>query len=266
MKRKTRVIAFANNKGGSAKTTTCVNVGYSLSVLGKRVLLIDGDMQLNLSLSFFGEEEVLALSAGEKNLYTAIQGGADLQECIVPTPYPGLDVVPSSLLMSGIEWELFDRPRREMLLRNCLQAVQNAGRYDYILIDAPPTLGGWVLNILCAAQEVVIPVEASPWGLFGLANMFDFLDTARHYNAGLRLLGVAVTKLDLRKGYSKQTLQTIRELGDIPVFAQTIRVDSEIEWAQDNSKPVLAYRKRARSAGEYMELAKELDSYGSGNR
>lgn len=266
MKSKTRVIAFANNKGGSAKTTTCVNLAYCLSVLGRRVLVIDGDMQLNLSLSFFGEEEVLAMSAGKKNLYQAILEQTDLREDIVHTPYDGLDLVPSSLLMSGIEYQVFSRERREYLLRECLRGVRESGFYDYILIDSPPTIGGWVMNILCAADEVVVPVEASPWGLFGLANMFEFLDSAREFNEDLRLLGVAVTKLDLRKGYSKQTLKTIREFADIPVFHQIIRIDSEIEWAQDNSKPVMAHRKSARSAEEYMELAKEVDGYAGRDR
>lgn len=103
----TRTIAFTNNKGGSGKTTTCANLGYALSVLGKRVLLVDGDMQLNLSLSFFEEDEVLAFAAGEKNLYNAIRREEALGDYVVHTPYENLDLIPSSTLMSGIEYELF---------------------------------------------------------------------------------------------------------------------------------------------------------------
>ncbi|MBR6637345.1 MAG: AAA family ATPase, partial [Lachnospiraceae bacterium] len=107
--KKTKVIAFANNKGGSGKSTTCSNIGYGLSVLGKKVLLIDGDMQLNLSLSFFGEEEVLAMAQGEKNLYCAIRKQDDLTDYIRKTEYENVDLIPSSTLMSGIEYELFTK-------------------------------------------------------------------------------------------------------------------------------------------------------------
>lgn len=259
MEKKLSTIAFANNKGGSGKTTSCANIGYSLSLLGKRVLLIDGDMQLNLSLSFFTEEEVLEFASGEYNLYQAIKKQEELTPYIRPTAYENLDLIPSSTLMSGIEYELFTRWQREFILKKCLQQVKETGNYDYILIDAPPTLGGWVMNILCAADYVVMPVEASPWGLFGVANMFEFLTDVRQLNEHLELLGIAVTKVDARKNYYKQTLETLKQAENVHVFEHIIRVDSEVEWAQDNSKPIMAHKKSARSAGEYMELAKEIE-------
>lgn len=265
MEKKTKVIAFANNKGGSGKTTTCANIGYSLSVLGKKVLLLDGDMQLNLSLSFFDEDEVLAFAAGEKNLYHAIKKKESLETYIVSTCYGNLDLVPSSTLMSGIEYELFTRWQREFILKKGLEKIKEAAVYDYILIDAPPTLGGWVMNILCASDFVIMPVEASPWGLFGVANMFEFLADVRNIAPGLELLGIAVTKVDTRKNYDKQTIETLKNMEEVAVFEHVIRVDSEIEWAQDNSKPVMVYKKSARSAGEYMELAKEVEEHASRN-
>lgn len=264
--KKTTVIAFANNKGGSAKTTTCANIAYSLSVLEKKVLVIDGDMQLNLSLSFFEEDQVLEMAASDKNLYMAIKKQDDLTDYIVPTVYDNLDLIPSSTLMSGIEFELFTMWQREFILKNGLKSIRESGVYDYILIDAPPTLGGWVMNILCAADEVIMPVEASPWGLFGLANMFEFLDSVKRNNPDLNFLGVAVTKVDIRKNYYKQTLETMHQFENIPVFRTIIRIDSEVEWAQDNSKPIMVHKKSARSAGEYMALTKEMDEYVSGNR
>lgn len=256
---RTKTIAFANNKGGSGKTTTCANVGYSLSALGKKVLLIDGDMQLNLSLSFFSEEQVLEFAAGEKNLYNAIREEKDLTDYVVHTPYQGLDLVPSSTLMSGMEYELFTKWQRELILCRGLAKLKESGQYDYILIDAPPTLGGWVMNILCASDYVILPVEASPWGLFGVANMFEFLENVKKLSPSLKLLGVVITKLDARKNYGKQTLEVLGQFGEVTVFDTVIRVDSEIEWAQDNSKPVMVHKKSARSAGEYLELAKEVD-------
>ncbi len=259
MEKKTRTIAFANNKGGSGKTTSCANIGYSLSAMGKKVLLIDGDMQLNLSLSFFTEDEVLEFAAGEKNLYQAIRKQEDLSDYIISTPYENLDLVPSSTLMSGIEYELFTKWQREFILKGCLKKIKESGEYDYILIDAPPTLGGWVMNVLCASDYVIMPVEASPWGLFGVANMFEFLEDVHRINEKLELLGIAITKVDARKNYYKQTCETLRSTDGVHVFEHIIRVDSEVEWAQDDSKPILVHKKGARSAGEYMELAKEID-------
>ncbi len=254
-----KTIAFTNNKGGSGKTTTCANLGYSLSALGKRVLLVDGDMQMNLSLSFFPEDEVLKFASGEKNLYTAMKKEDDLTNYVVHTPYENLDLIPSSTLMSGIEFELFTKWPREMILSRSLAGLKEKGGYDYILIDAPPTLGGWVMNILCASDFCILPVEASPWGLFGVANMFEFLDSVRKLAPGLELLGVVITKMDARKNYGRQTLEVLHEFKEVTVFGTVIRVDSEIEWAQDNSRPVMVHKKSSRSAGEYMELAKEVE-------
>jgi chromosome partitioning protein len=225
---------------------------------GKRVLLIDGDMQLNLTLSFFGEDEALGFVESGANLYTAIREQRSLDDYIVKTPYEGVDIVPSSTLMSGIEYELFTKWQREFILRKCLERVKATGVYDYILIDSPPTLGGWVMNIMCASDHLVGPVEASPWGLFGLANMFDFVEQVRGINPGLNILGVAITKADERKNYFKQTVETLRSLEDIKLFETYIRIDSSIEWAQDMSRPVGAYKRSSRSAKEYSELAKEI--------
>lgn len=261
-----KIIAFANNKGGSGKTTTCANVGYALSLLGRKVLLLDGDMQMNLTLSFFPEDKVLEFASGDRNLYTAVKTEADLTDFVVHSPYEGLDLIPASTLMSGMEYELYKKTDREHILSRMLAGWKEADSYDYILIDAPPTLGGWVMNILCASDYVILPVEASPWGLFGVANMFEFLDSVRNITPCLTLLGVVITKMDARKNYGRQTLEVLQQFEEVRVFDSIIRVDSEIEWAQDNSRPVMAYKKSARSAGEYLELAKEVEKYVCGRR
>ena len=203
------------------------------------------------------------MAAGEKNLYYAIGKQQDLTDFIVPTGYPNLDLIPSSTLMSSIEYELFTKWQREFILRKCLQKIKDSGVYDYILIDAPPTLGGWVMNILCASDRVIIPVEASPWGMFGLANMFDFLNDVKQITPELSVMGVVLTKVDTRKNYFKQTMETFKEMPDIHLFDTFIRVDSSIEWSQDSSAPVVEFKKSSRSAGEYMELAREVMEYGS---
>ena len=114
------------------------------------------------------------------------------------------------------------------------------------------------MNILCASDRVLIPVEASPWGMFGLANMFDFLGEVRQIAENLQVLGIAVTKVDTRKNYFKQTMETLHEMEDIYLFESYIRVDSAIEWAQDSSAPVVEFKKSSRSAKEYKALAEEV--------
>ena len=255
---KTITICFTNNKGGSGKTTTCSNLGAAMAQAGKKVLLIDGDMQLNLSLAFFPENWVLEQAKGEKNLYCAIGKQEELSGYVVHTPYENLDLIPLSTLMSSIEYELFTKWQREFILRKCLQKVKDSGVYDYILIDAPPTLGGWVMNILCASDYVLVPVEASPWGMFGLANMFDFLNEVREIAPDLKVLGIVVTKADARKNYFKQTMETLKEMEGIYLFESFIRVDSSIEWSQDSSEPVVEFKKSSRSAKEYIALAEEV--------
>lgn len=258
---KTQVIAFANNKGGSGKTTSCSNIGCALAMMGKKVLMIDGDMQINLTLSFFDEEKCLDYATNGKNIYTAIKEEKDLSDFVSPTEYKGLDIIPSTSLMSGIEFDLFPKWQREFILRKCLEPIKARGYYDYILIDSPPTLGGWVMNIMCASDYVVIPVEASPWGLFGLASMFDFIGKVNEISPKLQVMGIMITKADERKNYFKDTLKTLKESEDIRVFKSYIKVDSAVEWSQDNSKPVVAYKKYSRSAIEYRALAKEILEY-----
>ena len=163
--------------------------------------------------------------------------------------------------MSAIEFDLFSKWQREIILRKCLEPIRARGYYDYILIDSPPTLGGWVMNILCASDSLVIPVEASPWGLFGLANMFDFVAKVKEISPRLEVMGIMITKADERKTYFKQTLETLKESDLAKVFDTYVRVDSTVEWAQDNSKPVMAYKKYSRSAIEYKKLAKEIIDY-----
>lgn len=258
---KTKVIAFANNKGGSGKTTTCSNVGCSMALDGKKVLLIDGDMQLNLTISFFDEETAYTYAKSEKNIYHAIKNERDLTDYIVNTNISGLDIIPSTSLMSSIEFDLFSKWQREFILKKCLEKIKSSEKYDYILIDSPPTLGGWVMNIMCASDYVVIPVEASPWGLFGLANMFDFYNQAKKVSPELELLGIAVTKADERKKYFKQTLDILKEMEQVRLFEQYIRVDSAVEWSQDNSIPIVSYKKSSRSALEYINLTREIMKY-----
>ncbi len=254
----TRIIAFANNKGGSGKSTSCSCIAAALSKQGKRVLAIDGDMQLNLTLSFFEEEQAFEFAKSEYNTYTLLTRDAPVRQCIRPTAYENVHVLPASTLLSGVEYELFAKWQRETILRHALEEVKASGDYDYILLDAPPTLGCLVMNMLAAADHLVIPLEASPWGLFGLANMFDFVRNVQSINPSLSVLGILVTKVDTRKNYFKQTIDDLTALENVHVFGEVIRLDSAVEWAQDNSKPVVFYKPSSRASKEFTAVAQEI--------
>ncbi len=250
------IIAFVNNKGGSGKTTCCSNIGSSLSIDGKKTLLIDGDMQINLTISFFDEEQSAVFSSSGKNLFQAVVSRGSLDDCIVSTRYKGLDMIPSSYSLDKTFAEAVSD--KDTVLSDIFARSEKIKEYDYVLIDCPPTLDGWVKNVLVASDYALIPVEASPWGLFGLANMVEFCNNAKH---DMKILGIAVTKADERKKYFKQTMQTLKELEDITLFENFIHTDSAVEWSQDNSEPVVFFKKSSRSALEYKKLAKEIVYY-----
>ena len=254
----TKVYCFANNKGGSGKSTTCANVAYAMALEGLRVLMIDGDGQSNLTLSYFDEEQTLAFAEDSRNLYAYLRSHIPYSDVIVPTAYPNLNLIPASSALSGVDNLLLSAYEKEYVFREKLQRIIDSELYDAICIDAPPTLGLWVTNLLCASNALIIPVEASPWGLYGLANMFDFYAKAQAQNKALDFLGVLVTKADERKNYFKQTVADLKELPDIHFFETYVHVDSAVEWAQDSSKPVIAYKKSSRSAKEYLKLTKEI--------
>lgn len=256
----TVVLAFANNKGGSGKSTSCSCIAAALGKSGKRVLCIDGDMQLNLTLSFFNEEKAFEFVRSELNTYTMLTRDANARDCIRKTDFENIDLLPSSTLMSGVEYELFAKWQRETILKRAVSEIKESGEYDYILLDAPPTLGCLVMNMLVCADKVIIPLEASPWGLFGLANMFDFINNVKSINPVLEVLGVLVTKVDTRKNYFKQTLEELKNLGNVRVFGEVIRMDSSIEWAQDNSQPVVFYKPSSRASKEFTAVAEEIDA------
>ena len=117
------------------------------------------------------------------------------------------------------------------------------------------------MNILCAADKVIIPVEATPWGLFGLGNMFEFIEQVKQIAPSLEVMGIVVTKVDTRKSYFKQTFESLCGLDGVHVFETYIRVDSTVEWSQDNNVPIMAYRRSSRSAQEYMALTEEIYKY-----
>jgi chromosome partitioning protein len=245
-------IAVVNQKGGVGKTTSAVNLTAALADSGIKTLLCDFDPQANATSGLGVEKRKI-----KKSVYDVIIDGAPVEEVIVHTKFG--DVLPSGADLAGAAVELLSLPEPNFRLANALKAVKD--QYDVILIDCPPSLELLTINALAAADSILIPVEASPWGLFGLANMFEFVEQAKNIAPRLEILGIAVTKADERKKYFKQTMETLQEMENARLFENYIRVDSAVEWSQDNSKPVVVFKKSSRSAVEYTKLAKEIMDY-----
>ena len=209
---KTITICFTNNKGGSGKTTTCSNLGAAMAQAGKKVLLIDGDMQLNLSLAFFPENWVLEQAKGEKNLYCAIGKQEELSGYVVHTPYENLDLIPSSTLMSSIEYELFTKWQREYILKKGLKKIRESEVYDYILIDCPPQLSILTINALSCADGVLIPVKTDYLAYRGLTQLQDSIREIQELiNPELKVLGVIATLYDTRVGDDHDILDLLQK-------------------------------------------------------
>ena len=255
----TVTICFANNKGGSGKSTSCSNVGAALAGMGKKVLLVDGDMQLNLSLSFFDEEEVLKMAAGEKNLYYAIGHQSDLSDFIVHTKYENLDLVPSSTLMSSVEYELFTKWQREFILRKCLQKIRESEAYDYILIDCSPSLGLITVNSLTAADSVIIPVQCEYFALEGLGKLLSTIKLIqKRLNTDLEIEGFVLTMYDARLRLSNQVVEEVRKNFQDMVFKTLINRNTKLAEAPGFGQPAILYDANSRGSEDYMLLAQEL--------
>ena len=258
---KTMTICFTNNKGGSGKSTTCSNVGAAMAMAGKKVLLVDGDMQLNLSLSFFSEDEVLKMAAGEKNLYYAIGKQQDLTDFIVPTAYPNLDLIPSSTLMSSIEYELFTKWQREFILRKCLQKIKDSGVYDYILIDCAPSLGMMTINALAATDGIVVPTIPQHLPTKGIEKLLESVHQVRRgINPSLKIEGILMTLMDGRTVYEREISEMIRKAygGKINIFGTEIPRSVRAAETSAEGKSIFAYAPRSKVAEAYRQLTKEV--------
>ena len=239
---KTKVIAFANNKGGSGKTTSCSNIGCALAKMGKRVLMIDGDMQLNLTLSFFDEEKSLDYASNGKNIYTAIKEEKDLSDFVVSTEYEGLDIIPSTSLMSSVEFDLFSKWQREFILRKCLAPIYARGYYDYILIDCPPSLNLITINALVSSNSVIVPLQSEFLALEGLTDLVKNINLIKkNFNPVLDLQGIVLTMYDKRNNLSQMVETDVRKYFGAKVYNTVIPRSVRISEAPSHGMPVLIY-------------------------
>jgi chromosome partitioning protein len=247
-----QTVACANQKGGVGKTTTVVNLGSYLAVAGERVLIIDLDPQGNAT-SGLG----LDRNAIERSVYDAVIDGVRLAELIVAGPIEGLDVIPSAIALAGAEVELAPVEGRERRLRRLLGDV--ADRYDYLLIDCPPSLGLLTVNALTAAESVLIPLQCEYYALEGLTQLLATLDLIRdHLNPTLVMKGVVLTMFDGRTKLSADVAGEVRRHLGSRVFDTVIPRNVRLAEAPSHGMPITRYSPESTGAMAYAALAAEL--------
>ena len=248
-----KIVAVVNQKGGVGKTTTCVSLTAALQEKGKSVLLCDFDPQAN-STSGMGVDKTL--SGG---VYDVLINGADVEKTVVHTKWG--DVLPSSKNLAGAGIEMIGLERREFLLKDALDEL--SPRYDFILIDCPPSLGLLTVNALVAADKLLIPIQCEFYALEGVTKLLESMKRVKsRLNPTLDIYGILLTMYDSRTTLSKQVVDEVREYFGRLVFATPIPRTVKLSEAPSFGQPITQYDPKGRGALSYIELAKEVIARG----
>ena len=248
-----RIIALANQKGGVGKTTTAINLGTALAAVGRRTALLDLDPQGNASTGLG-----VPPAARRITTYDVLVGGARLQDVLTPTTVPGLDLAPADADLSGVELELGTQARRSYRLRDAIAGLQEA-RYDFILIDCPPSLNLLTVNAMAASDAVLVPLQCEFFALEGLAQLMRTVELVRtSLNPRLEVQGVVLTMYDRRNSLSGQVEQDVRSHFGDKVYRTVIPRNVRVSEAPSFGKPALVYDMSCAGSQAYIKLAGEL--------
>ncbi len=251
-----RKIAIANEKGGVGKTVTVINLAAALAQEGSRVLVVDMDPQANATKGLGIDPEKQPV-----NIYHLIsrEEGAGIEEAIIGTAWKGLEIIPSHVDLAGAEVELVDVEGREDRLNQALEPVE--GKYDFVLLDTPPSLSLLTVNVFAYAEEVLVPCQTHPYAFEALEELFDTVEAVREaINPEIRIIGILPTFFDARTRVSPRILEKLRndERYKQLVFNTVIRVNTTIADSAEVGRPVVFYRRGSYGAVDYKSLAKEL--------
>ncbi len=247
-----RVFAIANQKGGVGKTTTAVNLGAGLALLGHRVLVVDFDPQANATSGLGAARERLS-----RGVYEVLMGEVEAEEAVLKTKISNLFLLPALPDLAGAEIELVSLPRREARLKEALEGVRR--QYDFVLIDCPPSLGLLTLNALVAADGVIVPIQCEYYALEGLSRLLSTVKAVKaNWNPSLEIAGVVLTMFDGRTNLSIQVAEEVKKFFRDKVFRSIIPRNVRLSEAPSHGLPGVLYDSRSRGAECYLELAKEV--------
>lgn len=252
----TKVIAIINQKGGVGKSTTAINLSAALGEMGKQVLLIDLDPQGNSSSGLGVEKNRVS-----RCIYDALLNDIPLTDIIIPDVSKGLDVVPATINLAGAEVELVSEMARENRLKDAIGPMR--GRYDYIFIDCPPSLGLLTINALVAADKLLIPIQCEFYALEGVTKLLDSMKRVKsRLNPSLDIYGVLLTMSDNRTTLSRQVSDEVRRFFGKIVFETSIPRTVKLSEAPSFGQPITQYDPTGKGAQSYIDLAKEVISRG----
>ncbi len=247
-----KIIAVANQKGGVGKTTTSINLSAALAVKGKKVLLVDIDPQGNATSGFGIEKNEL-----ENTVYELMLNECSIEQCIISQVLPNLSVLPTNVNLAAAEIELIDVERKEYILKNELDWVKD--KYDFIIIDCPPSLSMLTVNAMTCADSVLVPIQCEYYALEGLSQLIHTVNLVKtRLNPDLEMEGVVFTMYDSRTNLSAEVVENVKENLEERIFSTVIPRNIRLAEAPSFGKPITSYDPKSAGAQSYLELADEL--------